>query len=1067
MTESKEKPEIGHVDSTIHYNIKGNELIDIIEHRNNEKYQRLGGIHGLCELLNVDEKKGIALNSITKRVQQFGNNLLPPAERQSFFEIWQDALGDQTLLILIASAVVSLILAFIVPHAKKECSSNIDTEPPDYYEGIAILVAVFAVSLIGAWNDYSKQSKFIEIASKETDCSVKIIRDGVPMESTSSQLVVGDIVYLSVGDVLPADGIYLKGNGVRIDESEMTGESASVKKSEDNFVCLSGCTVTDGNGTMVVVAVGQNSQWGKLKGYVNKDKQRPTPLQERLDELAENIGKMGMFCAAVVFIVLTLWWFYKAITFTGYVQPDDHCKLCSPTETNNCVAAKFNWWRITDLVDYFIIAVTIVVVAVPEGLPLAVTVSLAYSMKQMMADNNLVRHLKACETMSNATCICCDKTGTLTENRMSVTNIWIGNEVMEVDQTNKIPITGELLHHLSVNIGINTSLSSNITSSNQAIGNETDCALLLFLKKIAMSPSLIRSTNTISRQWVFNSENKRMDTVSDNCIYSKGAPEIIIGESMYYLNQNGEEAEFYEDQKDQINQIIDQWENKGKRVIALSYKKMEEKEFQEWNNTQSNEKINIKNTCLLAIVGISDPVRLEVPHAIDSCKNAGISVRMVTGDHVKTALAIAKECGIVGECQIIDKNYNCSGNVDIAMMGKDFSLLSDEDVDRILPRLKILARCSPQDKQRLVERLLISGEVVAVTGDGTNDVPAFKEADVALAMGLRGTDVAKQAADIVILDDNFNSIVKAVIWGRCVYDNIRKFIQFQVTVNIVALALCVIGSICQMGSPLNSMQMLWVNLIMDTLAALALGTEKPTTDLLKRKPFKRTDSLLSKQMLIKIAIQVTYQLGILLTILFFGSTFKFISAPCGYISTIEDYPGKEYICNDNKKHTIIDVQEDTITLQTIIFNTFVFCQIFNEVNSRRVNGETDVFKGIFTNYIFIGIELLQIIVQTSIVIFSGATFGVKPYPGISLTQWGVCILLGLVSLPLGLLNGFFKEKLTNKTISVFDIEEVEMKNNKKSDNDKWEDEKINCTEENNDFDKAFETNSDEISLTMN
>ncbi|EDS89537.1 plasma membrane calcium-transporting ATPase putative [Entamoeba histolytica] len=325
MTESKEKPEIGHVDSTIHYNIKGNELIDIIEHRNNEKYQRLGGIHGLCELLNVDEKKGIALNSITKRVQQFGNNLLPPAERQ-------------------------------------KCSSNIDTEPPDYYEGIAILVAVFAVSLIGAWNDYSKQSKFIEIASKETDCSVKIIRDGVPMESTSSQLVVGDIVYLSVGDVLPADGIYLKGNGLRIDESEMTGESASVKKSEDNFVCLSGCTVTDGNGTM-------------LKGYVNKDKQRPTPLQERLDELAENIGKMGMFCAAIVFIVLTLWWFYKAITFTGYVQPDDHCKLCSPTETTNCVAAKFNWWRITDLVDYFIIAVTIVVVAVPEGLPLAVTVS--------------------------------------------------------------------------------------------------------------------------------------------------------------------------------------------------------------------------------------------------------------------------------------------------------------------------------------------------------------------------------------------------------------------------------------------------------------------------------------------------------------------------------------------------------------------------------------------------------------------------------------------------------------------------------------------------------------------
>jgi len=513
-----------------------------------------------------------------------------------------------------------------------------------------------------------------------------------------------------------------------------------------------------------------------------------------------------------------------------------------------------------------------------------------------------------------------------------------------------------------------------------------------------------------------------MDTLVDNVLYSKGAPEIILEESKYYMNNNGEETELTAEKKEELNKIIEDWENNGKRALALSCKIMDEKTAKEWEEVQNGDKVEVKDSCLLCVVGISDPVRFEVPKAIKNCKSAGITVRMVTGDHIKTAMSIGKECGIVNECTIISKENMNYGQSDVAMLGKDFASLTDEEVDRIIPKLKILARCSPQDKKRLVERLLLADEVVAVTGDGTNDVPAFKEADVALAMGLRGTDVAKQAADIVILDDNFNSIVKSVVWGRCVYDNIRKFIQFQVTVNIVALALCVIGSVCQMGSPLNSMQMLWVNLIMDTLAALALGTEKPTMDLLKRKPFKRNDSLISKQMIIKIGIQVAYQMIILLILLFFGSNFSIIGAPCGYISTIEDYPGKEYVCADGKKHTVEDVKEDTAVIQTIIFNTFVFCQIFNEINSRRVNGETDVFHGIFTNYIFIAIETLQVLVQCSIVIFSGATFGVKSYPGININQWIVCIGLSLVSLPLGLLNGYFNEKNCSKDI-VFSIEE--------------------------------------------
>ncbi|ELP90177.1 cation-transporting ATPase, putative [Entamoeba invadens IP1] len=1013
------KPQRGHIDSTLHFPLRGTDLSDMVEHRDFDTFQRLGGVKGICSSLNVDEKAGISDETISQRVQQYGNNLLPPAERQSFFEIWKEALSDQTLLILIASAVVSLILAAIVPHAKRECPNIVDMEGgSDYYEGFAILTAVLAVSLIGAWNDYSKQSKFIEIAERETDCSVKILRNGIPTESTSSQLVVGDIVFLSVGDVLPADGVFLKGSGIRIDESEMTGESVACKKSEENFVCLSGCTVTDGTGAMVVVAVGQNSQWGKLKAYVNKDKQRPTPLQERLDDLAELIGKMGMLCAGVVFVVLSLWWFYKAVTFNGYVLKGDHCKLCDPkVDGDKCDPANFNWWRITDLVDYFIIAVTIVVVAVPEGLPLAVTVSLAYSMKQMCKDNNLVRHLKACETMSNATCICCDKTGTLTENRMNVTAIWVDNNSIEVTADFHLP--AEIQKALTMNASLNSSLSSNITTDNKTIGNKTECALLLLLKKLGVSCSTIRTSYEISRQWVFTSESKRMDTIVDNVLYSKGAPEMIIADCVNYLNSNNEEVDLTEEHRQDINECVNNWFSLGKRVIALSYRHLKPEESE---RKDLQERISGQESTLICVVAISDPVRYEVPGAIENCVEAGISVKMVTGDHVSTAISIAKECGIVHECEIYDGKSDVASS-EIAMEGKYFSELDNTTLDRVLPRLKILARCSPQDKQRLVERLLISGEVVAVTGDGTNDVPAFKEADVALAMGLRGTDVAKQAADIVILDDNFNSIVKAVVWGRCVYDNIRKFIQFQVTVNISALALCVIGSICQMGSPLNSMQMLWVNLIMDTLAALALGTEKPTMELLKRKPFKRTDGLLSKQMIIKIAIQVVYQLFILLTLLFFGSLMSIINAPCGYMSVIEDYPGKLYQCSDGKAHPVDDVIEDTKTLQTIIFNTFVFCQIFNEVNSRRVNGETDVFKGIFTNTIFIGIELVQILVQIGIVVFSGATFGVKSSPGIGFVQWIICIALALVTLPLGLLNGVFNKR----KVRMDDVFEVEMK----------------------------------------
>ncbi|KAL7719656.1 Calcium-transporting ATPase [Entamoeba marina] len=989
-------PQNGHINTNIHYPIKGVELIDLIEKRNVDLLHQMGNIDGIIDSLNSSTTNGIESSTIQQRIQQFGNNQFAEAARRSFFDIWKEALEDQTLLILIASAVVSLFLAFIIPHRESTCG-GVEIDTPDYLEGIAILVAVCAVSLIGAWNDYSKQSKFIDIEKKEKNGVVKVIRDGIPIEIVSTELVVGDIVLLSIGDKIPADGIFIKGNNFRVDESEMTGESSSVKKSDENFYCLSGCVVTDGNGSILIVAVGGNSQWGLLKSFVDKDKQRPTPLQERLDDLAEKIGKMGMLAASIVFVVLTIWWMIKAFTFRGFVQNDDHCKVCLNEEDPNCVQIGFDWSRATDIVDYFIIAVTIVVVAVPEGLPLAVTVSLAYSMKQMFKDNNLVRHLKACETMSNCTTICSDKTGTLTENRMTVVSSWISGEVSD-----KIPtLEGKLKDLLAKNIALNSSLSSNVNSRGKTIGNKTECSLLLYLQSIGISPTAFRESNIgTHQQFAFTSERKRMDTIlTDGTLLSKGAPELIINDCNQYLTNDGEILTLTEDLKTTLTNQISNWGDNGKRCLALSYNTIQ-------SLTQFTE-APTSNSILLAIVALADPIRQEVPSAIESCKRAGITIRMVTGDNLHTALSVAKEVGIIEE-SINEQNQ--------VLTGPEMSNLTDDEIDNKLTTLRVLARCSPMDKQRLVERLLVAGEIVAVTGDGTNDVAAFKEADVSLAMGLRGTDVAKQAADIVILDDNFASIVKSVVWGRCVFDNIRKFIQFQLTVNIVALTLCVIGAICQMGSPLNAMQMLWVNLIMDTMAALALGTEKPTPDLLLRKPFKRTDSLLSPLMIKKIALQVGYQLIILLGLLFFGSRISLLDSHCAYLSVIEDYPGKLYQCSDGSMHLSDQVIKDTTTMQTIIFNVFVLCQIFNEVNSRRVNGEMDIFNGLFTNYIFVGIEIIQIVVQVIIVVFLGSTFGVVPFPGITIVQWLFCLILSAITIPIGRLNALWSPQKVDSII---------------------------------------------------
>ncbi|BFU25721.1 calcium-translocating P-type ATPase, PMCA-type, putative [Entamoeba histolytica HM-1:IMSS-B] len=984
----------GKQDATTPFEISGNSLYNLVGNKDEALFKELGGTEGICKLLKSNQTKGLDGNDLKERYSQFGQNKYPDPIMKTFFQMLVDSLNDSTLMILIASAFVSLFLALVMP--KSQTCGEEQEMNTDWIEGLAIFVAVIVVSVGSSISDYNKQKKFMELSQDEKNVNIKVVRKGENTLISIRDLAVGDLVNLDVGDIIPADGVYASGFDLRVDESDMTGEPVAVKKSEKDYWMMSGTKVTDGNGQMIVTAVGLNSLWGKTKESLNQDKPRPTPLQEKLDELAEQIGKLGMGCAIVVFTILCIYWVIDAINYKPILVCDnDPCKQWTEESkaTHNCELIGFNWMHLASVVEYLITAITIVVVAVPEGLPLAVTISLAYSMQQMMADNNLVRHLKACEIMSNCSNICTDKTGTLTENRMTVVRGWFGGEVMERDKSLDLNNTklGEEVYN---NISCNKSISSAVYMEDgilKTIGNKTECALLGYCLKqnIDYEARYTKLSSIIYQQFAFSSARKRMSTIIYNedkslHMFLKGAPEVILSKCSKYMKKDGTTVILTEDDRKTLLDFQLSCANQGMRTLSLAVRDLSPK-----NPSNLNEKYEEspeEDCTLLCVFGIEDPLRPEVIDAVASCHRAGITVRMVTGDNIATGRSIAKQCKII------------ESDSDFCIEGPQFAKLTDEEVDNILPTLRVIARCSPQDKKRLVNRLILHGEVVAVTGDGTNDVPALKEADVGLAMGIRGTDVAKQASDIVILDDNFNSIVKAVMWGRCVYDNIRKFLQFQLTVNVVALALCIIGAITKMGSPLKALQMLWVNMIMDTLAALALGTEKPTPSLLNRKPFGRKASLISINMLRNIVTQAIYQLFVLLFLLYCGRELTFLNAPCAYIDH-GDFG--QYKCADNKLHSINDIEKDTTTIQTMIFNAFVFCQIFNEINSRKVNGEIDVFENIFSNYMFVGIVSMTAIVQTLIVVFAGPIFSVTPFPGIGIIQWITCLVLSSLSLVIG------------------------------------------------------------------
>ncbi|KAL3832977.1 hypothetical protein ACJIZ3_007713 [Penstemon smallii] len=830
--------------------------------------------------------------------------------------VW-DALQDLTLIILMVCAVVSV-------------GVGIATEgwPKGMYDGIGIISCIFLVVIVTAISDYKQSLQFRDLDKEKRNIFVHVTRNGSRKKVSIHDLVVGDIVNLSIGDQVPADGIFISGYSLTIDESSLSGESEPVNMEKNRPFLLSGTKVQDGSGKMLVTSVGMRTEWGRLMVTLSEGGEDETPLQVKLNGVATIIGKIGLAFAVLTFLVLTTR-FIVVKAIHGHITK----------------------WSMNDalnLLNYFAIAVTILVVAVPEGLPLAVTLSLAFAMKKLMNDKALVRHLSACETMGSASCICTDKTGTLTTNHMVVTKIWICGEAKRVEENNtktNEKVARTLVQAIFLNTG--GEVVKGKDGKTEILGSPTEAALLEFGLQFDKKFDAQKNEFKIIKLEPFNSVKKKMSVLvklSDGKVraFVKGASEIILGMCDKIVEKNGESVPLSEEQRKKIADVINSFACEALRTLCLAFRDME-----------NGESIPDTNYTLIVVVGIKDPVRPGVKEAVKTCLDAGIVVRMVTGDNINTAKAIAKECGIL----------TADG---IAIEGPEFRDKTTDEMKEIIPKLQVMARSLPLDKHKLVTMLRKElKEVVAVTGDGTNDAPALHEADIGLAMGIAGTEVAKESADVVIMDDNFSTIVNVAKWGRSVYINIQKFVQFQLTVNVVALMTNFVSACISGSAPLTAVQLLWVNMIMDTLGALALATEPPHDGLMKRSPIGRNVNFITKIMWRNIIGQSIYQLIVLGVLKFDGKRLLNLNGP-----------------NSNA------------TLNTLIFNTFVFCQVFNEINSRDME-KINILKGMFSSWIFVIVMVSTVTFQVIIVEYLGTFANTVPLSG---DLWMLSVLIGAGSL---------------------------------------------------------------------
>lgn len=907
------------------------------------------------------------------RKRVFKDNRLPAKKSLIIWMLFWNAFNDRILLLLTAAAVISLALG--IYEAVGQPYEPGQPQSVDWVEGLAILVAVILVVLVTGLNDYRREKQFVQLNAKKEDRQVKVIRSGKSMLVSVYDITVGDVLHIESGDAIPADGILINGHSVQCDESSATGESDAMKKTAggevwtqimqgtassklDPFI-ISGSKVLEGVGTYLVTSVGVNSSYGKIMVSLQTENE-DTPLQKKLAKMANWIGYIGSSAAGILFFILLIRFLVG---------------LSSNTASPATKGSQF--------LNILIVAITIIVVAVPEGLPVAVTLALSFATKRMLKENNLVRALRACETMGNATTICSDKTGTLTQNEMTVvagsfgTTVNFAREAVLNDSEEKVSIFVDAFgkispafkHLLLQSLALNSTAFEGEEDGRHAfIGSKTETALLKMAKdKLGMGPvAEERAGADVVQLFPFDSNRKCMGVVirlpsGSYRLLVKGAAEILLSkatkELIEFSRKDLEDDHLSDIARNTASVAITDYAKQSLRTIALLYR-----DFQQWPPAGVRSLEDDKHMAMfedifqdmtyIGVMGIQDPLRDGVSHAVKQCQNAGIVVRMVTGDNLVTAAAIATQCGIKTPEGVV-------------MEGPKFRQLSNEEMDAMLPKLQVLARSSPLDKEILVSRLKHLGETVAVTGDGTNDAPALKAADIGFSMGIAGTEVAKEASSIILMDDNFSSIVKAIMWGRSVNDAVSKFLQFQITVNITAVILAFVSAVSSPSgkSVLSAVQLLWVNLIMDTFAALALATDAPTEKILDRKPVPKSAPLITVNMWKMIIGQAIYQLVVTFTLYFAGATIL------GY---------------DFAAHP-----EQQVQLATMIFNTFVWMQIFNELNNRRLDNKFNIFEGIQKNYFFLVINAIMVGGQILIVFVGGTALQITSIDGV---QWGVCLL---------------------------------------------------------------------------
>lgn len=1014
-----------------------------------------GGVPWLITGLKTDIQNGFDAATIPARTEKYTDNHKPIIVAKTWWYFAWDALKDFLLRALLVAGVASIIL---------ETSMNAEHRQIAWIEGFAILLAVFVITVVTATNNLKKEKEFLNLNEQaESGKTITIIRNGERMEDVSfEECLVGDIVLVKSGMENPADAVLVEGFSIKMDESSVTGESKAMTKltlseclakKQQAFaklggdrlaahevaspVILAGTKVVDGTGRMLILNVGKYSAIGKIKEIVDSGEDELTPLQMKLEKIARDISFFGFIAAVILFVVLIIRWIVEQSLNNKVAYNDNGL----PILNSDGFATNTNGWKSNRAGDQAIyvlqallMGITVLVVAIPEGLPLAVTLALAFSVGKMMDEKNLVRKLEACETMGGANIICSDKTGTLTKNEMYFTHFWCGGEHQVYDsvKSQNLPFD-QYLHPQTQELLMHTIALNSLEDPDAKKGNPTEMALLKFLSGSGVDVLGLRGQFKIYFQATFSSDRKRMSTIIEmpdgkHIAFVKGASEYIIATADNFHNlETNQIIPITFEMRQQMEKAIESFANRALRTIGIAYKVVDPSrgplDNPDDHGIHEYEKGGFN---LVGICGIKDVIRPEVPASIVKCHRAGIDVKMVTGDNKITATAIAREVGIItaeNEKRAIIMEgpeflrqiggvicENCRGNEKCDCVKNEDELKTPGNEDKKVVRhgiknkeafnliwkdLCVLARSRPEDKYALVTGLKELENVVAVTGDGTNDAPALSKANVGFAMNIAGTEVAKHAADILLMDDNFASIVVAVKWGRSIYASIQKFLQLQLTVSLVSVIITLISAVGLQQAVLSSVQMLWINLVMDTLAALALATEPPSEELLERKPINKNDHIITLTMIKQIVGQTIFQLAVLIVFVFAGEKFLFdLNNRQTQPNSILIYNGfKQLGWNENLSSRF---NSDFTVHAAYNFHVFMTMTWFNFFNCRILDDRVNIFHRIHKSNYYLIIMASIVVLQLIFVTFGGPAIRVAQW-GLGPASWALCVGFGLMT----------------------------------------------------------------------